>query len=90
VASLSTREANARQDTNEAKEKLTTLAERACLDAAKTERLWKERDELLQTSTGLWQERDDARRRINDLLGEVEKERESKTEAENVSAGLAM
>jgi hypothetical protein len=62
VASLWTREANARQDTNEAKEKLTTLAERACLDAVKTERLWKERDELLQTSTGLQKEHDDALR----------------------------
>jgi hypothetical protein len=33
------RKANARWDTEEAKEKFTTLAERACLDAAETERL---------------------------------------------------
>jgi hypothetical protein len=53
VASLRIREADTRRDTDKAKEKLTTLAERARLDAAETERLWKERDELLQTSTGL-------------------------------------
>jgi hypothetical protein len=45
---------------------------------------------LLQTTARLRLERGDARQRINDLLGEVEKERESKIEAENVSAGLAV
>jgi G:T/U-mismatch repair DNA glycosylase len=39
---------------------------------------------------GLRQEHDDALWRISDLLGEVEKERESKTKAKNVSTGLAV
>jgi hypothetical protein len=43
VASLRIREADTHRDTDEAKEKLTDLAERARLDAAETERLRKER-----------------------------------------------
>jgi uncharacterized coiled-coil DUF342 family protein len=90
VASLWTREADTHRDADKAKEKLMALTERARLDAVETKWLRKERDELLQTTVRLRQERDNAYRRINDLLGEVEKERESKTEAKNVSAGLTM
>jgi chromosome segregation ATPase len=67
------------------------------LDAAETERIRKEWDELLQTMAGLHAERDsarqecaDAHRWINDLLGEVEKERESKIKVENMSVELTM
>jgi hypothetical protein len=90
VAILWTREVDAHWDTDKAKEKLAALAERACLDSAETERLWKKRDELLQTTVRLWQEHDNTSQQINNLLGEVEKERESKIEAENVSTGLAV
>jgi uncharacterized coiled-coil DUF342 family protein len=90
VASLRIREADTRRDTDKAKEKLMALAERAHQDAAETERLRKERDELLQTTARLRHEHDDAHQWINDLLGEVEKERESKIEAKNVSVGLAV
>jgi hypothetical protein len=53
VASLWNREANAHRDADEAKEELGALAERARLDAAEAERLWKEWDKLLQTTTRL-------------------------------------
>jgi hypothetical protein len=66
------------------------LSERAHLDTVETEWLWKEWNELLQTTTWLRQECGNAHQWINDLLGEVEKERESKIEAKNVSARLAM
>jgi hypothetical protein len=66
------------------------LAERVRLDAAGTEWIQKERDELLQTTARLWREHADTHRQINDLLGEVEKERESKMEAENVFTGLTV
>jgi hypothetical protein len=66
-------------------------------DDVKAEWVRKERDDLLQTMVGLCvehdlarQERDDARGQVNDLLGEVEKERGLKLKAEDVSAGLAM
>jgi hypothetical protein len=49
VASIRIKEADACRDATEAKEKLTALAERACLDTTETKWLWKERDELLQT-----------------------------------------
>jgi hypothetical protein len=49
VANLRIKEADARRDAAEAKEKFAALAERARLDAAETERLQKEQDELLQT-----------------------------------------
>jgi hypothetical protein len=49
VASIQIKEADARRDATEAKKKLTALADRARLDTAETKRLWKERDELLQT-----------------------------------------
>jgi hypothetical protein len=38
----------------------------------------------------IWQEHDDARGWINDLLGEVEKEMELKLKSEDVSIGLTM
>jgi hypothetical protein len=69
---------------------LVVLSERAHLDTVETEWLWKKWDELLQTTTRLQQERGNAHQWINDLLCEVEKERESKTEAKNVAVGLAM
>jgi hypothetical protein len=47
VASLWNREANAHRDADEAKEELGRL------DAAEAERLWKEWDKLLQTTTRL-------------------------------------
>jgi Fic family protein len=90
VANLRIREADAHRHTNEAKEKFVTLAERARLDVVKTEQIRKEGDELLQTTVRLWRERADAHQHISDLLSEVEQERESKIEAENVSAELAV
>jgi hypothetical protein len=60
VAILWTREVDAHWDVDKAKEKLAALAERACLDSAKTEWLWKKQDELLQTTVRLWQEHDNA------------------------------
>jgi flagellar biosynthesis chaperone FliJ len=55
-----------------------------------TEWIRKEWDELLQTTARLPQERADTHQQIKDLLSEVERERESKIEAENMSTGLAM
>jgi hypothetical protein len=66
------------------------LVERVRLDAVETEWIRKERDELHQTAARLRQERADAHQRIKDLLGEVERERKSKIDAENVSTGLAV
>jgi hypothetical protein len=61
------------------------------------ERVRKERDDLLQAMARLHVERnstrqecDNARGRVNDLLGEVEKERGLKLKAEGVSAGLVV
>jgi predicted RNase H-like nuclease (RuvC/YqgF family) len=90
VASLRIREANVHRHADEAKEKFVTLAERARLDATKTKQIRKERDELLQTVARLQRECADSYRWINNLLGEVEKERESKIEAENMSTGVAV
>jgi hypothetical protein len=74
-----------------------TLVERACKDDVEAKLIRKERDDLLQAVVRLcakrdstWQEHDDARGRVNDLLGEVEKERGLKLKAEGVSAGLAV
>jgi hypothetical protein len=59
--------------------------------------VWKEWDDLLQAMARLRaehdstrQERDDARGWVNDLLGEVQKERGLMLKVEGVSAGLAM
>jgi hypothetical protein len=74
-----------------------SLAERARLDTVKTERIRKERDELLEAVEGLRTERDsarqesaDAHQRIDHLMGEFEKERKVKIEAEDVAASLAI
>jgi hypothetical protein len=53
VASIQIKEADARRDATEAKKKLTALAERARLDIVETKQLWKEQDELLQTTVRL-------------------------------------
>jgi hypothetical protein len=58
VASLRIREAGARWHANEAKEKLTALAERTLLDVVEFEWLRKERDELLLAVEGLRRERE--------------------------------
>jgi hypothetical protein len=95
-ASLRIKEGDACRHANEI-EKFAALAERrARLDATETERIRKERDELLQTVAGLRtecdsarQERVDAYQRIDRLLGELEKERELKIEAADVAASLA-
>ena len=47
LADLRAREADARDHAHEAKEKLAALIDRACEDVAESERLWKERDDLL-------------------------------------------
>jgi hypothetical protein len=66
-------------------------------DDTEAERVRKEQDDLLQTVAGLHvehelarQERDDARGWVNNLLGEVKKERDLKLKAEGVSTGLAV
>ena len=48
VADLRVREKDARDNAYEAKEKLMALINRACTDAVEAERLWKERNDLLQ------------------------------------------
>ena len=48
VADLRVREKDARDDTHEAKEKLSALIERARTDTMEAERLWKERDDLFR------------------------------------------
>jgi hypothetical protein len=97
VANLWIREVDASRPSNKVEEKLVALAKRVCLYAMETEWIRKDQDEPLQTVAGLcaerdstWQECADTHRQINDLLGEVEKERELKIEAENVSVGLAV
>jgi hypothetical protein len=44
---------DAHWEADEAKEKLAALAVNARLDAVETKQLWKERDELLQTTVRL-------------------------------------
>jgi hypothetical protein len=80
-----------------AEEKAAALIEQVHKDDTKAERVWMERDDLLQTVVGLHvehdsarQEHDDAHERVNDLLGEVETERGMKLKAKDVSAGLTM
>jgi hypothetical protein len=75
LASLQIREANARRHANKAEEKFVALAKRARLDAIEIEWIQKERDELLQTTARLRQEHE---------------ERESKIEAKNMFAELAV
>ena len=48
VADLRVREKDARDNAYEAKEKLMALIDRACTDIVEAERLWKERNDLLQ------------------------------------------
>jgi predicted nucleic acid-binding Zn-ribbon protein len=83
-------EADARRHADKDEEKFVAPVEKARLDAAEIERIQKERDELLQTMARLRQEHADVHQWINDLLGEVEKERESNIEAESMSARLAV
>ena len=93
VVDLRVREKDAHDDAHEAEEKLTALIERVCMDVMEGERLWKERDDLLQvmeelcTGTELaHQERAVAQQRIGHLENELRRERDLKVAAEGVSA----
>lgn len=66
LANLRIQEADTRRDTNEAKEKLAKLAERSRKDIAEAEWVRKERDNLLQATTGLRMECDLARQEFAD------------------------
>ena len=73
------------------------LIERACMDAVETERLWKERDNLLWAIEGLRTEHDlasqgrvDAQQWIDLLEGELEGKRDLKVVDEGMSARLTM
>ena len=60
LADLRIKEAEARIDAQEAREKLVALLERTHVDEAEAERLLKERDDLLQTVQEFCMERDQA------------------------------
>ena len=71
--------AETRQDDDEAEKAFEALSARSRKDDEEGARVRKERDELLQKDA-------ETRQRILDLLGEVEKERDLKLGAENLSA----
>ena len=61
MVDLQIKEAKARVDAHEAREKLVALLERTHVDEAEAKRLRKERDDLLQTLEGFRMECDLAR-----------------------------
>jgi len=61
LSDLRVREKDAREDAREAKEKVAALIKSTHVDAAKSEQLWMERDDLLQAIEGLHTEHDLAR-----------------------------
>ena len=78
VADLRVKEKDACDDAHEAEEKLTTLIERARMDAVEAERLWKEWDDLLWAIEELCmgtelahQEHADSQQRVGHLKKEL-------------------